>query len=267
MSTTLSALAFAGRSNAAAGADTGQRAVYRLLHLNLLHDNPAPEKVLSLIGRVQPDVITLNEVSGRWVPRLQQISAMYPYAVVCDAPRRVGGVAILSRRPWAFGATGQCFERSAPSQSRPSISAVIGSRSRRCTSAGPGRSSRQRRSARCAIGWPRSPQTAVVAGDLNAATWSASVRRIEAAGGLAHVAGIGPTWLSRRLPDALRPYFGLPIDQVFVKGDVAVVSATTLEAVGSDHLPVLVEFSLLGGAEPSQDVETATAFNSIANRQ
>src|SRR4051794_32521854 len=87
LSTTLSALAFAGRVNAAAGADIGQRAVYRLLHLNLLKDNPAPEKVLSLVGRVQPDVITLNEVSERWLPRLQQISAMYPYSIVCDTSR------------------------------------------------------------------------------------------------------------------------------------------------------------------------------------
>src|SRR4029434_9532209 len=79
------------------------------------------------------------------------------------------------------------------------------------------------------------PETALVAGDLNAATWSASVRRIEAAGGLAHVAGIGPTWLSRRLPDTLRPYFGLPIDQIFVKGDVAIVSARAPEAGRVHH--------------------------------
>ena len=65
------------------------------------------------------------------------------------------------------------------------------------------------------------------------------------------------------MPDALRPYFGLPIDQVFVKGDVAIVSARTLEAVGSNHdFPVLVEFSLLGGAAPRPDTETAMAFNS-----
>ena len=74
------------------------------------------------------------------------------------------------------------------------------------------------------------------------------MRRIEADGGLAHVAGIGPSWLDRRLPDALRPYAGLPIDQVIAKGDIVILSAKTLEAVGSDHLPVLVEFSLLGGA-------------------
>ena len=53
----------------------------------------------------------------------------------------------------------------------------------------------------------------------------------------------GPTWLYRALPELLR-FAGLPIDQVFAKGDVVVHSVGTLEAVGSDHLPVLVEFSL-----------------------
>ena len=99
-----------------------------------------------------------------------------------------------------------------------------------------------------------------LAGDLNAATWSAAVRRIEAASGLTHVAGIGPSWLDRRLPDALRAYVGLPIDQVFAKGDMVILSAKTLESVGSDHLPVLVEFSLLGGAKPEENAVTATAM-------
>ena len=85
------------------------------------------------------------------------------------------------------------------------------------------------------------------------------MRRIEADAGLVHVAGIGPSWLYRRLPDALRPYAGLPIDQVFAKGGIVILSARTLEAVGSDHLPVLVEFSLLGGA-PEEDEETTTAM-------
>ena len=63
---------------------------------------------------------------------------------------------------------------------------------------------------------------------------------------------MSPARADLALPPAARSlrFAGLPIDQVFAKGDVVVISATTLEAVGSDHLPVLVEFSLLGGTEP-----------------
>ena len=35
--------------------------MYRLLQFNLRFDNRTPEKLLSLIGRTKPDVITLQE--------------------------------------------------------------------------------------------------------------------------------------------------------------------------------------------------------------
>ena len=36
-------------------------------------------------------------------------------------------------------------------------------------------------------------------------------------------------------------FAGLPIDRIFAKGDVVVHAVNRLEAVGSDHLPVLAE--------------------------
>ena len=68
----------------------------------------------------------------------------------------------------------------------------------------------------------------------------------------------GPTWLYWRLPEFLR-FAGLPIDQVFTKGEVIVHSVNTLETVGSDHLPVLVEFSLEAAGPEAEDPLTATA--------
>ena len=66
------------------------------------------------------------------------------------------------------------------------------------------------------------------------------MRRVARAGGLSPCRRLGPTWLDRSLPDFLRRFAGLPIDQVFAKGDVEIASAHALEAIGSDHLPVLV---------------------------
>ncbi len=51
------------------------------------------------------------------------------------------------------------------------------------------------------------------------------------------------SWLPFELPRSLRS-FGLPIDHVLTKGVVAVQQVTLLEAVGSDHWPVLVEFTV-----------------------
>jgi endonuclease/exonuclease/phosphatase (EEP) superfamily protein YafD len=256
--TTLSSFPVPGQVNAATDAQAGERAVYRLLQLNVRYNNQTPEQVLSLIGRVQPDVITLDEVTAAWKPRLRQISAMYPFAVVCDAPHRVGGVAIVSRRPIAVGGAGHCLDGGS------FATAPIDFGGRRLEVAAvhlqwpwPFKQAAQIDSLAGPLGGLG--RTALLAGDLNAATWSATVRRIETQGGLVHVAGIGPSWLDRRLPDVLRPYAGLPIDHVMAKGDIVILSAKTLAAVGSDHLPVLVEFSLLGSPEPVENAETVTA--------
>jgi hypothetical protein len=46
---------------------------------------------------------------------------------------------------------------------------------------------------------------------------------------------------------------------VFSKGNVLIHSAERLESVGSDHLPVLVEFSIKpGNDQPDDEDETAT---------
>ncbi len=83
---------------------------------------------------------------------------------------------------------------------------------------------------------------ALIAGDFNAVTWSALLSRFAREGGLTIVDGIGPSWLHRWFPEGMIAIAGLPIDQALMKGDVRVVSARTLPPVGSDHLPVLVEF-------------------------
>lgn len=258
--TTLPAFPIGGARGAAANEDPGNPPIYRLLQLNLRFDNGAPEKVLSLIGRVKPDVITLEEVSIEWQPRLSLISAMYPYSVVCIAPYRIGGTAILSRRPFAAKATsGGCSNRG----SLALADVDFGGRVLQVAAlhlGWPWPFGQSRQLARAQNDLAALGGTTLLAGDLNAATWSAAVRRVEKAGALTHVAGIGPTWLDRRAPDMLRPYVGLPIDQVFSKGEVAILSAKTLESVGSDHLPVLVEFSLTGSIAPDEPKTTATAL-------
>ena len=99
--------------------------------------------------------------------------------------------------------------------------------------------------------------TAILTGDLNAAPWSVSARRVGEAGGLALMPSPGSTWLPKHLPASFF-FAGLPIDQVFAKGNIFVQSVNTLAPVGSDHLPVLVTFSIKPGPveeeKPSTDV-------------
>ncbi|UCI10293.1 endonuclease/exonuclease/phosphatase family protein [Mesorhizobium sp. B1-1-8] len=240
--------------------------VYTLLQMNLRFDNPTPKKVLSLIGRTNPDVITLDEVSGMWTTELGYITSAYPYRILCPYPNGIFGVALLSRRPFAAGTEPRCEPRGAMATATVDfggtgvdVAAIhlswpwpreqywqIGELAERLSSLG---------------------DTAIVAGDCNAAPWSAAVRRVASLGGLTIMPSAGPTWMHRKLPDFLRRYAGLPIDQVFSKGGVRIHSSTRLEDTGSDHLPVLVEFSV-GSADkkPGDEHETALAASEVSQK-
>jgi endonuclease/exonuclease/phosphatase (EEP) superfamily protein YafD len=213
--------------------------------MNLQFDNRHPEKLLSLIGSIQPDAITLNEVSDKWAVVLRGLSGAYPYSVICPP------LAILSRRPFERLALQSCYKGATLA------TAAVDFDGQEVTVAA------------VHLGWPwPHPQyrqidavapllgaltgTVILAGDFNAAGWSVAASRLAKAGGLTLAPSIGPSWLFSSLPKALRPWIGLPIDHVFAKGNVVIHSAKVQADAGSDHLPVLVEFSLLAGT-PAAD--------------
>lgn len=252
---TVAVLANAGGTEApGGGGDRVGAATYRLLHLNLLYDNPTPEAVLSLIGQVRPDVMTLTEVSDLWIGKLALIEAAYPYRLICPQPTFIGGVAILSRRPFSGGFEPHCGNRGAFAR------------------AGIDFGGESVEIAAVHMGWPwpfeqpwQIPRleplltglgdTAVIAGDLNAAPWSQSARKLAAAAGARILPGIGPTWLHHRLPRALLRWIGLPLDNIMAKGGIVPRRLETLDAVGSDHLPVLLEFSLRQRERPAETLK------------
>ncbi|MBW8907998.1 MAG: endonuclease/exonuclease/phosphatase family protein [Mesorhizobium sp.] len=241
------------------------RMVYSLLQMNLRFNNPTPKKVLSLIGRTNPDVITLDEVSGMWATELGYIKDAYPYRILCDYPNGVFGVALLSRRPFAAGTAPHCEPRGAMAIATIDFSGIpVDVAAIHLSWPWPKEQYWQ-------IGELAQPlaalgETAVMAGDCNAVPWSAAVRRVARLGGLTLMPSAGPTWIHRTLPDFLRRYAGLPIDQVFSKGGVAILSSTRLEDTGSDHLPVLVEFTLRPDDKPQEEHESALAANDLPGK-
>ncbi|MEP9388812.1 endonuclease/exonuclease/phosphatase family protein [Mesorhizobium sp. KR9-304] len=231
--------------------------VYRLMQLNLRFDNPQAGQVLSLIGRIRPDVVTLNEVSGMWNEKLALLSSAYPHRIVCTLDSRAGGVAILSLRPFAQGTDGRCLAGGIFATATVDLGG-------RPVEVGalhlhwPWPFDQARQIEDLAPLLASMAATAILAGDLNATPWSAASERIADAAGMTPAGPSQPTWLHRRLPEFLR-FAGLPIDRIFANGDVVIHSVDTLEAVGSDHLPVLVEFSLRAADPETGDPQTATA--------
>lgn len=244
-------LPFAPSLPSASAADEAG-AVYRLFHANLRFDNDRPEAILSLIGETRPDVLTLNEVSEVWKDRLEVLASVYPYRIICPRPSPIGGVAILSRRPFVHGLIPYCGDRGSFAHAAVDFGGHLVE------------------VATMHLGWPwpyeqpwqvgrvmhllqQVGPTALFAGDLNAAPWSNTAKRVAAGLEAEPVRGFGPTWLTASLPDWLRPLAGLPIDNLMVKGSVVPISAAALPGGSSDHLPVLLEFKLA----PQKDQPTA----------
>ncbi|KQT54225.1 hypothetical protein ASG43_00920 [Aureimonas sp. Leaf454] len=240
---------------------------YRLLQMNVRYDSNDKSKALDRIRQLDPDVVTVEEMTPGWEKALRSLSDRYPYQSYCAPPERWGDVAILSRRPFVEGARETCLPR-AGFEARvvdfDGHPVTVGSQHLRWP--WPGRQWRQVDA--IAEGLAALTTPAIIGGDFNAAPWSASVAAYAAAGGLRIVAGIGPTWGPNWLPSWLARWAGLPIDNVLVSREILILSVSRPEATSSDHLPVLVTFAIPfpKAAEPEvQSVERRPSGTSDAS--
>lgn len=240
--TTLDRGVAAGTAQGKAEANAvGPNATYRLLQLNLRFNNATPERVLSLIGETRPDVVTLDEVSEMWEEKLGLLAPAYPNRVVCPRTDHVGSVAILSRRPFAPDRAPKCHGDGALAIARIDLGGRgVDIAALHLYWPWPYRQHRQIGELEQALGTLGS--RAILAGDLNAASWSHAVRRVAGAGRLSRVPGSGKTWIHRTMPKPLRALAGLPLDHVMARGPVAPLHLRQLQDAGSDHAPLLLEF-------------------------
>lgn len=228
---------------------------YKLLQLNLRFDNVEQTDVIRLIAQQAPDVITLQEVSDSWRPKFTAIEARYPYNIYCPSTKRIGGVAILSRRPFALGTTPQCIGNALAGMARIDFggrSALI---------------------AALHLEWPwpftqaenveelrpyfeRLQGPMIVAGDFNAVPWSQTVRQIADASKTRSVDGLRPSWLVNGTLAKAARWIGMPLDHILVSDRISGMHVETLRPVGSDHLPLLLRFTVDGAADDGHDLQT-----------
>lgn len=230
----------------AAMAAHGTAPHYRLLQMNLRFDAVDKAAAVRRIGEVEPDVVTLQEVTDEWRKLLDTLQDRYPYRYYCSGARSFFYSAILSRRPFADGdAGGICLPEQgfvARSVDFNGVSVAVASMH---------------------LDWPwphghwsqvralepvldHVPSPLVLAGDFNAAPWSAAVSSVAEASGTKPAMGIGPTWIHRTLPRAIAPYVGLPIDTILHSAEIDSMIVKRLQATTSDHLPLLARFALPG---------------------
>jgi endonuclease/exonuclease/phosphatase (EEP) superfamily protein YafD len=234
----------AGAASAAPGAPR-----YTLLQMNLRYDAPDRSRALSLIAETKPDVVTAQEVTPEWKADLEKLGSAYPYRFYCAEPFIDGDTAILSRRPFDESADGRpggrtlCHETmrlAAKTVDFNGLPVTIGAQ--HLDWPWPWRQPRMLEELAPTLAALRDP--VILAGDFNATPWSSTVRRYASASRTRVLAGIGPTWIANLVPPSLARWIGLPIDNVLVSDGIEVLGVRTLAPTASDHLPVLVTFTM-----------------------
>ncbi len=219
---------------------------YRALLLNVGTKLGDPARVAELIAQQDPDLLVLEEVSTWWMEQLDAALHGYPHRVV--HPRSDNfGIAFLSKLPladaqvlWLGGA------------GLPTVHARIASPDGAFTviathpmPPGGAEVTRMRDAQLAAL-------PAVVAsvegpvlllGDLNTTPWSHAfhlLRRESRLRDSARGFGLQPTW-----PTTLWPLF-IPLDHCLHSPGIHIVDRWIGDAVGSDHLPLVVDFAVPG---------------------
>ncbi len=217
----------------------------RALLANVAWNNTAYDTVRRLVVDEKPDVMVLPEVDAAWLEALRPLEAAYPFSVVVRRPNGLGMV-FYSRIPLEESSVGSIDQTQLPL-----VIARLRLDNQRLTIIGAHFSSpwtpsyaafRNRQLAEVARLIQRQSGPVVVLGDLNLTSWSPYFHEFLRATGLRDSRqgfGLQPSW-----PAWFPSPFRITIDHCLVSREVLVKNRELGPPIGSDHYPVLVEFTV-----------------------
>lgn len=221
-----------------------QHQTYRVLLANVLQKNAAFGALRHLIRMSKPDILVLIEVNKTWIDQLEPALKDLPFSRMKLRDDNYG-IAIFSRIPATFSEV-----KYFGSDEIPSIVATYSIHQRRVTllATHPPPPKTKRASA------ARNEQLAEIAeylktiagekilvGDLNLTSWSPYFSVLTRASGLRDSRqgfGMQNSWR------AYRSWLVIPIDHILVSPGILVQSRRVGPFIGSDHYPILLDFSL-----------------------
>lgn len=227
--------------------------VYRLMTFNVFGRNEEPESVVTNIATVDPDIVALQEYS----PEVRRIihpllAQTYPHFQYCAGGQRafVGLYAKLPFQPLdedACSSSIMSTDRTAriivrfDVDNAPDFSLAT---THNDWPAPVTRQAEQFATLGNALSTVEPPL--ILVGDFNSTPWSYALRSFVTEAGLVRHTRNLPTFpkLWYYLRDWRPTPALLPIDHVMTRGGIAIHDLRTGEASGSDHLPIIVEFSV-----------------------
>ena len=227
------------------GARPKEAKTYRLLACNVLQENQQYAHLIELIQRLKPDFIILLEVGEHWIEALKPLDADYPHCVNEFWGEENYDIALMSRiAPQSLE-----VQRFGPTQ----VPTVVGrylldGKPLTLIGTHPAppktKAETEARNAQLAALAPFAAAQAsavIMAGDLNITSWSPFFGDFVRRSGLRDSRlGMGhqPSW------PVNSPLMRIPIDHALVSAQVEVQRRWLEQPIGSDHFPVVLDFSL-----------------------
>lgn len=212
----------------------------RIVFANLLHENTAHARGVAAIGAIDADVVVLCETTPAARAAFAALETRLPHALDTCVPDGLYGLTILSRFPLSERSRG-LGDDVAPRHL--AVDLDIGGQPVSLVAIHPTNPLRLSRAHRVpgefaavAALCNAAARELIVIGDCNAAGWSGPLRDFERAAGIANDCGLRPSW-PVWLPNPVR----LPLDHVWVRGQLTLRTARLGRPFGSDHLPLIAE--------------------------
>lgn len=216
----------------------------RAMLMNINAGNGNTELVLGSVEQFSPDVLLLEEVTPKWAHELESLNTIYPYRV--EKPQAgCFGIMLLSRYPLEHGQILQIGTAGVPSIAAElhcpqGVISIIGTHALPPVGS---EGSRQRNIQLAALPVVIKEQRhpTLLIGDLNTTPWSPHFRQLIRDSGLKNsMKGFGfqPSW-----PVGV-PFMKIPIDHMLHSEEIVIHARGLGPDVGSDHLPVIVDFSI-----------------------
>jgi len=217
----------------------------KIILSNVHADNKDYSGILMLVEKEKPDIVILQEVTSEWMDKTSELERHFPY--VLSSPRDDNfGIAIFSKIPWKKA--GIVFIGKA---NVPSILADMDINGKKLRLLGthpvPPVNKKLfdlRNDQFDELGGFVAKQSVpfILAGDLNVTMWSSYYKKMIRETGLKNARkgfGLLPSW------PAMFSFMMVPLDHFLYGPGFEVVDTRTAGSIGSDHLPVIVQFAVL----------------------
>ena len=218
--------------------------VGRMLVANVLWNNRSRARLPQAIRDIDPDLVAVIESTAEWMPTFHALAPAYPFSLEAMSSRRFG-ILLLSRIPFERAEVLQLGHAGFPSllaQFRFDGQPVTLIATHPYSPVTPRRARLRNQQLEALAHFVKGqPGPVIVVGDLNTTSWAPAFQDLLRVANLRDSRqgfGVQPTW-----PVHL-PWLRIPLDHCLVSEEIVITQRRLGPLIGSDHIPILVEFSL-----------------------